>query len=93
LPLIVAGGYTRETALKVAEEHGNLVAFGRLYISNPDLPLRIKENIPFTPYNRKTFYVPGDLPGTEVGYIDYPFSDASKHREVTSVGLARSLEG
>lgn len=78
LPLIVAGGYTRETALKAAEENGELVAFGRLYISNPDLPLRLKEDIPLTPYNRKTFYIPGDQDGAEVGYIDYPFAKSQR---------------
>ena len=31
---ISAGGYTRDTALHAAEEHGGLVAFGRQYISN-----------------------------------------------------------
>lgn len=37
LPLIVAGGYTRESALKTAEENGDLVAFGQFYISNVGL--------------------------------------------------------
>ena len=31
---IAAGGYTRETALRTADEKGGLVAFGRLYIAN-----------------------------------------------------------
>ena len=31
---ISAGGHTRDTALRTAEEHGGLVAFGRLYIPN-----------------------------------------------------------
>ncbi|GLB35701.1 putative nadh flavin oxidoreductase nadh oxidase [Lyophyllum shimeji] len=74
LPLIVAGGYIRETALKTADENGELVAFGRLFISNPDLPLRLKADIPLTPYDRKTFYIPGDHERAEVGYIDYPFA-------------------
>lgn len=80
LPLIVAGGYTRETALKTAEDNGELVAFGRFYISNPDLPFRLKEDIPLTPYNRETFYIPGDREGTEIGYIDYPFASAQEKR-------------
>ncbi|KAF8057172.1 hypothetical protein FPV67DRAFT_582237 [Lyophyllum atratum] len=74
LPLVIAGGYDRESALKSTEEDGILIAFGRLYISNPDLPLRLKEDIPLNPYNRKTFYTPGDAEGAEVGYIDYPFA-------------------
>ena len=35
---ISAGGYTRETALRVAENKGGLIAFGRLYITNVRLP-------------------------------------------------------
>ncbi|KAF9462815.1 hypothetical protein BDZ94DRAFT_1322297 [Collybia nuda] len=75
LPLITAGGYSRETAMKIAEENGELIAFGRFYISNPDLPMRLKKNIPLTPYNRKTFYTPGDQEGANIGYVDYPFAD------------------
>ncbi|KAF5378543.1 hypothetical protein D9615_007071 [Tricholomella constricta] len=85
LPLIVAGGYTRETAFKTAEENGDLVAFGRLYISNPDLPLRLKEDIPLTAYDRQTFYVPGDKEGTEVGYIDYPFATQTKENGMSGL--------
>ncbi|KAJ7673846.1 FMN-linked oxidoreductase [Mycena polygramma] len=41
-PLVSAGGYTRESALARAEEgEGVLVAFGRKFIANPDLPLRL----------------------------------------------------
>ncbi|SJL17669.1 related to NADPH2 dehydrogenase chain OYE2 [Armillaria ostoyae] len=69
--LISAGGYTREDAMKVADEKGGLVAFGRYFISNPDLPKKLKKNLPLTPYNRSTFYLPGEV--TE-GYTDYPFA-------------------
>jgi 2,4-dienoyl-CoA reductase-like NADH-dependent reductase (Old Yellow Enzyme family) len=47
------------------------VAFGRIFISNPDLPLRLRHGYPLTPYDRKTFYG-GDV----AGYTDYPFYDA-----------------
>jgi NADPH2 dehydrogenase len=36
----------------------------------PDLPLRLKEGIELTPYNRATFY----LPEAATGYVDYPFA-------------------
>ncbi|KAJ3513898.1 hypothetical protein NLJ89_g2698 [Agrocybe chaxingu] len=76
-PLITASGYTRKSALARAAENANeLIAFGRWYISNPDLPTRILEDIPFTPYNSKTFYVRGHLPNADVGYVDYPFADS-----------------
>ena len=39
---IAAGGYTPEAALEASDRHGDLVAFGRYFISNPDLPERIK---------------------------------------------------
>ncbi|KAK0184556.1 hypothetical protein F5146DRAFT_1145412 [Armillaria mellea] len=70
-PLISAGGYTREEAMRVADEKGELIAFGRYFISNPDLPKKLKKNLPLTPYNRSTFYLPGEV--TE-GYTDYPFT-------------------
>lgn len=46
-----------------------------MFIPQPDLPARLKANIPLTPYDRKTFYTPGYLEGAEIGYIDYPFAN------------------
>lgn len=65
--LITAGDYTPETA-KAALEEGiaDLVAFGRLFISNPDLPARIQHNAPIVEPNPDTFYNPGPE-----GYVDY----------------------
>ncbi|KAJ7023478.1 NADH:flavin oxidoreductase/NADH oxidase [Mycena alexandri] len=71
-PLISAGGYTRETAIKLAEGKNNLIAFGRTFIANPDLPLRLKDNIPLHPYDRPTFYLPGQDIAT--GYTDQPLA-------------------
>ena len=51
----------------VAAGHADAIAFGRYFISNPDLPERIRTAAPFTPYNRATFYSNGP-----VGYTDYP---------------------
>ncbi|KAF8996310.1 hypothetical protein BDQ17DRAFT_1429759 [Cyathus striatus] len=70
--LITAGGYDRDSAIRDAER-GELVSFGRWFIANPDLPRRLKENLPLNKYDRKTFYVPIEDPKPEVGYIDYPF--------------------
>ncbi|KAL5483540.1 hypothetical protein ACEPAI_8772 [Sanghuangporus weigelae] len=66
-----AGGYTAESALKDAEELGDLIVFGRYYISNPDLPARVKKNTSFTPYDRSKFYARESLEG----YVDYSFAD------------------
>jgi N-ethylmaleimide reductase len=66
--LITAGGFTGETAeAAIAGGHADAIAFGRIFISNPDLPRRLREGFPLTPYNRKTFYG-----GEEAGYTDYP---------------------
>lgn len=66
---ISAGGYTPETAKQAIETGAaDAVAFGRIYIANPDLPERIKTGSELNPYNRATFYG-----GEEKGYTDYPF--------------------
>jgi N-ethylmaleimide reductase len=66
--LITAGGFTGETAnAAIAEGHADAIAFGRIFISNPDLPRRLSEGLPLMPYNRATFYG-----GEEKGYTDYP---------------------
>ncbi|KAA1472760.1 FMN-linked oxidoreductase [Dentipellis sp. KUC8613] len=71
-PFVSAGGFTRETALHVAEKYGDVIVFGRHFVSNPDLVRRVKEGLPCNKYDRKTFYAPE----TPVGYIDYPFVQA-----------------
>jgi N-ethylmaleimide reductase len=69
--LIAAGGFTGETAeAAIADKHADAVAFGRIFISNPDLPRRLQHGYPITPYNRATFYG-GDV----AGYTDYPVYD------------------
>lgn len=49
-------------------------AFGRHFVSNPDLPFRLRKDIPLTHYNRETFY----KVKSPQGYTDYTFSDACK---------------
>lgn len=69
--LITAGGFTGETAnAAIAGGHADAIAFGRIFISNPDLPRRLQRGFPLTPYNRATFYG-GDV----AGYTDYPVHD------------------
>jgi N-ethylmaleimide reductase len=67
--IIAAGGFEPDTA-ESAIEHGvaDAVAFGRYFVANPDLPLRIKEGFALTRYDRNTFYT-----FDSVGYNDYPF--------------------
>jgi N-ethylmaleimide reductase len=66
--VITAQGYTRETGNEViARGDADLVAFGQLFLANPDLPARFRLNAPFNEADPTTFYG-----GDERGYIDYP---------------------
>ncbi len=66
--LIVAGRYTVERAETViANGHADLVAFGRAFIANPDLPYRLSQNLPLADYNMDTVFG-----GDARGYVDYP---------------------
>jgi N-ethylmaleimide reductase len=66
--LITAGNYTAKTANDIIEEGlADLVAFGRPFISNPDLIERFKMGYPLAEGDPSTYYQGGD-----VGYIDYP---------------------
>jgi N-ethylmaleimide reductase len=69
--IIAAGGFNRQSAeTLVAQGHADMVAFGRAFIANPDLPRRFREDIPLNAYDRDTFYG-----GDAGGYTDYPFVD------------------
>ncbi|PSB06291.1 alkene reductase [filamentous cyanobacterium CCP2] len=69
--IIAAGGYDRQLAEEtIAKGDADLIAFGRWYISNPDLVERFANNAPLNPYDRSTFYG-----GDERGYTDYPTLD------------------
>jgi len=67
-PFVVNEGFTPLTAQQDLED-GNCdaVAFGKLFIANPDLPERIAANAPLNAPDPKTFYA-----GGAQGYIDYP---------------------
>lgn len=65
---MVNNGYDRDLAIDAVESgKADLVAFGRLFIANPDLPRRLKENAALNAPDRATFYG-----GGEKGYTDYP---------------------
>jgi N-ethylmaleimide reductase len=66
--IILAGGLTVDSAEEILQtELADMVAFGKLYISNPDLVERIKHNASLAEWDELTFYQ-----GGEKGYIDYP---------------------
>ncbi len=61
-------GFTAASAAQVlAAGEADAVAFGKLFIANPDLPRRLREQAPLAPWDSTTFYSPG-----ERGYTDYP---------------------
>jgi N-ethylmaleimide reductase len=67
-PLIAAGNFRGDSAnAMIAAGHADAIAFGRFFISNPDLPERLRVGAALTPYNRATFYG-----GGVEGYLDYP---------------------
>ena len=67
-PVMVAGGYTAARAAAIIEEgHADLVAFGRPFIANPDLPRRFADGLPLNEPDRSTFFGGGTR-----GYADYP---------------------
>jgi N-ethylmaleimide reductase len=72
--IVSAGGHNRETGEETLRSgDADLIAYGRLYIANPDLPQRFALNAPLNSYERSTFYG-----GTEKGYTDYPFLPGSQ---------------
>ncbi|MDE1916798.1 MAG: alkene reductase [Sphingomonadales bacterium] len=67
-PIILAGGYTRRNAEQaLADRRGDLIAFGRPFLANPDLPARLLADAPLNEPDPTTFYG-----GGAHGYTDYP---------------------
>ena len=67
-PIILAGGYTRWNAEQaLADGRGDLIAFGRPFIANPDLPERLRIDAPLNRPDPATFFG-----GGAHGYTDYP---------------------
>ncbi|ASI69682.1 MAG: alkene reductase [Diaphorobacter nitroreducens] len=65
---MVNNGYDRDMAQEaLASGRADIVAFGRAFISNPDLVERLRRGAPLNAWDKTTFYG-----GGEHGYIDYP---------------------
>jgi N-ethylmaleimide reductase len=65
--LLSCGNHTRESAMEfIDNDIADMVVFGKAFISNPDLVRRLKDDIPWTPWDTRTFYTRG-----AEGYIDY----------------------
>lgn len=69
------GSQTPETAAKAIQDgEFDIISFGKLYICNPDLALRIQKNQELdTVFDYKTYYR-----GEAKGYTDYPVFDEWK---------------
>ncbi|KAK4518495.1 uncharacterized protein ATC70_008713 [Mucor velutinosus] len=74
-PFITAGGLSssKKFAEEIAEKTGDLIAYGRAFIANPDLPERLRNGWELNPYDRDTFYT-----NEADGYTDYPFYNEKK---------------
>ncbi|OMH38929.1 alkene reductase [Motiliproteus sp. MSK22-1] len=65
--IIVAGRYDRERAENILKQgYADLVAFGRPFVANPDLPNRLKHQLPLADFNPETLFG-----GGKEGYTDY----------------------
>ena len=89
-PLLSAAAYTPESAGEaIRNRHADAVAFGRLFIANPDLVQRIKQGHPLTVPNRATFYG-----GGAHGYTDYePFRSDRSAEPIRQEAHAVKLSG
>jgi N-ethylmaleimide reductase len=66
--LIINAGFDQEKGNKVIENgYADMVAFGKPYVSNPDLVERFENNLKLAEWDEDTFYTPGAK-----GYTDYP---------------------
>jgi len=76
-PIIFAGGFTpAKTDLVLEQDYPDyqaLVAYGRHFISTPDLVQRLRTGTELNKWDRTTFYG-----GGAIGYTDYPFAEEVK---------------
>ena len=71
--IIANGGFEPDSAAAAIEQgDADAISFGRYFVSNPDLPRRIREGLPLAAYDRDTFYT-----FEAKGYIDYPFYNSA----------------
>lgn len=88
--IIAAGGHTAATGIaRVAEDEADLIAYGQLFIANPDLPTRFRRGAALAQPQRSTFYG-----GSAAGYTDYPALPAPRSAaDYRQPGAAPSAAG
>jgi N-ethylmaleimide reductase len=75
--LIYAGKYTVARAEEaLAKGWADLIAFGRPFIANPDLPERLRQGLPLNPSDKATFFG-----GGAEGFTDYPVAEVAETAE------------
>jgi N-ethylmaleimide reductase len=74
---VANNGYDFELANKVLDANAaDLIAFGKPFISNPDLVERLKKGAPLNDFDKATFYG-----GGAKGYTDYPTLEKAQAAE------------
>ena len=72
-PFAAGGGFEQQSGNAMLESGGaDVIVFGKLFTSNPDLPDRFAAGAPLTPFDASTFYTPGPK-----GYVDFPAMSGS----------------
>ncbi len=67
-PLVLNSDFDRSKAQAALDaDRADAVSFGRPFIANPDLPVRLEQGLPLAPDDMATWYVGGTR-----GYVDYP---------------------
>lgn len=68
------GGFDKHSGERLLEKGGaDAIVYGRLFLANPDLPARFRQNAELNAWDAATFYTPG-----EKGYTDYPTMEEAK---------------
>lgn len=82
--IISAGGHTAETGTaRIRRQQADLVAYGQLFIANPDLPARFRLGAPLNRPQRSTFYG-----GDAAGYTDYPALNPLQRKRTAGTAAA-----
>ncbi|KIJ42156.1 hypothetical protein M422DRAFT_254849 [Sphaerobolus stellatus SS14] len=72
----ISAMHTVDSAVRAAENKGDIIAFGRIFLANPDLPYRLRKGIRLNPQDFSTFHT-----HTAEGYTDYPFAEFEETEE------------
>jgi N-ethylmaleimide reductase len=87
--VIANGGYDRESAMRAVESGTvDAVSFGRAFVANPDLPVRLARGARLNEAQRPHYYGGGDR-----GYLDYPSLEAERLLAALREGRVEPVPG